>query len=314
MVLSDPIDRLGPQLPGETGLARRLRFHQSWYRSEVLGISAFGSTPAPASRPLGSILPIALAANGHNFTTRTAEHLYEQRRPQGWGIDPVRCTRYLTSSQALTLNFLAPLFAEPRWLVSALSSVLGRSDILDLDYAAVEHAPTQRSQFLGDMTRMDGFIILRCKTGYEAVVLEFKYADRFNSRDVRIVDRSTYRALAAKAAIWTDFDDVAAGRRFNQLVRCHALGASMLERETGSLRTTLVAIHHEKDVRAAQLVSGYRAQVCDPAAAAGLTLTKLCDHMAETADRRQLKIVETLRARYANEVGSEDWWELFMGS
>ena len=271
MSLSGPLDRFGPQLPGETGLAKRLRFHQSWYRSEVLGISGFGSTPAPASRPLGSILPIASAGDGRNFTTRTAEHLYEQRRTQGWGVDPVRCTRYLTSSQALTLNVLAPLFAEPQWLVNVLSSALDRSDILDVDYAAVEHAPSQRSRFLGDMTRMDGFLILRCRTGYEAVVLEFKYADRFNSRDVRIADRPTYQALAAKTAIWTDFDDVAADRSFNQLVRCHALGAAMLEHSTGSLRTTLVAVHHERDVRAAQLVAGYHAKLADPTTAAGLT-------------------------------------------
>ncbi|NMR32385.1 hypothetical protein HGO92_22310 [Arthrobacter sp. SF27] len=259
-------------------------------------------------------MPTALTAEGYNFTTPLAKRLYEERRTQGWGVDPVRCTRYLTSSQALTLNFLAPLFAEPGWLVRALSFALDRSDILDVEYAAVEYAPTQRSQFLGDMTRLDGFIILRCSIGYEAVVLEFKYADRFNSRDIRIVDQPTYRALAAKTAIWTDFDGVAVDRGFNQLVRCHALGASMLERATGSSRTTLVVIHHEKDTRADQLLASYRAQVRDPATAASFTLSKLCDHMAATADRQQQRTVETLRARYANEVGSQDWWQRFIGS
>uniref|UniRef100_UPI003F4958B1 PGN_0703 family putative restriction endonuclease n=1 Tax=Pseudarthrobacter oxydans TaxID=1671 RepID=UPI003F4958B1 len=311
---SDPLERLGPQLPGETGLAKRLRFHQSWYRSEVLGVSGFGSTPAPAARPLGSILPIALAASGRNFTTRTAEHLYEQRRAQGWGVDPVRCTRYLTSSQTLTLNVLAPLFAEPQWLVKVLSSALDRSDILAIDYAAVEHAPSQRSQFLGDMTRMDGFIILRCRTRYEAVVLEFKYADRFNSRNVQIVDRTTYQDLAARTAIWADFRDVAKDRSFNQLVRCHALGAATLEHSTGSMRTTLLVIHHEMDARAAHIVAGYQAKVADPTTAAGLTLAQLCDHMANTATAEQREIVATLRSRYANETGSDEWWELLTDS
>ena len=88
----------------------------------------------------------------------------------------------------------------------------------------------------------------------------------------------------------------------------------MLEHSTGSLRTTLVAVHHERDVRAAQLVAGYHAKLADPTTAAGLTLTELCDHMADTASVQQLKIVETLRARYANETGSEDWWGLFTDS
>src|SRR5687768_10941951 len=89
------LERIGPQLKGETGLAQRLRFHQSWYRLEVLGQDSFGSTPPPRSRALGSILTSDAAALGMNFSSAAAAELYSRRRAEGWGLDPIRCTRYL---------------------------------------------------------------------------------------------------------------------------------------------------------------------------------------------------------------------------
>lgn len=305
---SGPLCRFGPQLPGETGLAKRLRFHQSWYRSDVLGIADFGVTPKPTSRHLGSILPAAAAALGKNFTSDAAERLYLARRSQGWGVDPVRCTQYMTSSQALTLNFLGPLFASPTWLLDTISSVLARSDLEQVEFAAVEHAPVRRSNFLGDMTRMDAFITVRTASGHEAIVMEFKYADRFNSRNVQIVDQPAYRRLATDSAVWKDFDVVARDRNYNQLTRCHALGTSILHHDTGALRTTLMAVHHEKDVRAGQLIAGYASNLTEAATAVGLTLTELCNHMATTANREQRELVSMLRNRYATETGSEPWW------
>lgn len=222
----------------------------------------------------------------------------------------MRCTQYLTSSQALTLNFLGPLYAARGWLLRTLSSLLGRSDVLDVEFAGVEHAPIRRSQFLGDMTRVDAFIIIRCSHGYEAIVLEFKYADRFNSRDVQIFDQPKYRALATETAMWKNFEEVAVQRKFNQLVRCHALGAAMLQHETpGGRLTTLLAVHHEKDARASQLLADYRSHMSEPARAGSLTLADLCDHMAKTANVQQLEAVEALRTRYANETASEHWWQ-----
>lgn len=308
--MSERLERFGPLLPGESGLAKRLRFHQSWYRSDFLAIPDFGSTPGPVPRPLGSILPLYAADHGKNFTSPPAEHLYIKRRARGWGVDPVRCTQYLTSSQALTLNFLGPLYAAPGWLLNTLSSVLGRSDLLDIAFAAVEHAPARRSQYLGDMTRVDGFIVIRCRGGYEGIVLEFKYADRFNSRDVRIVDHPKYRALAARTDTWKNFDDIAVQRRFNQLVRCHALGVAMLQQETGASCTTLLVVHHGNDARAAQLVTDYGSHMSGAATAVGLTLAELCDHMAKTAGTiRQLRAVEALEIRYGSEAASERWWK-----
>jgi hypothetical protein len=159
------------------------------------------------------------------------------------------------------------------------------------------------------MTRVDGFIIIRCSHGYEALVLEFKYADRFNSREVQIFDQPKYRDLAAETAMWKHFEEVAVQRKFNQLVRCHALGQAMLQRATRGKTTTLLVIHHPKDARAGQLLFDYRSHLSEPARARSLTLAELCDHMARSADTKQLENVEALRTRYVNETASEYWWQ-----
>ncbi len=303
------IEKLGPQLPSESGLQKRLRFHQSWYRSEVLGIADFGSTPPPTSRPMGSILPERLAGQGENFTSQEAQDLYAKRRNEGWGVDPVRCTRYLTSSQALTLNFLGPLFSDYPWLIRTLNSILQRSDIQTIEFAAVEHAPAQRSAHLGDMTRIDGFLIFQSQHGYESLALEFKYADRFNSRILQIADNPKYLDLESRTNIWGDFKSAAKVPNINQLIRCHSLGASILLQKTGASRTTLITIHHDRDTKATQIIADYRAHVTDPMTARGLSLSELCIHMSNTADENKKSIVPNLTARYAVETGSQKWWD-----
>jgi hypothetical protein len=125
MPAASGLAELGPQLPAESGLPARIRFHQSWYRRLILGRAAFGAAPAYAGgRALGSILSAEDADAGLNFVTQSAKSLFTWRRRQGWAVDPVRCTSYLTSSQALTLNLFGPLRAAPAWASRVLSVLL----------------------------------------------------------------------------------------------------------------------------------------------------------------------------------------------
>ncbi|WP_420852702.1 hypothetical protein [Saccharomonospora piscinae] len=46
------------------------------------------------------MLTDADASLGSNFASNAARRLYERRRTEGWGVEPIRCTNHLTFSQA----------------------------------------------------------------------------------------------------------------------------------------------------------------------------------------------------------------------
>lgn len=175
---------------------------------------------------MGSILHPDDAAAGRNFTTPAAERLYLDRRRAGWGVDPVRCTGYLTSSQALTINLLAPLKEDPAWAARVLSGLLDR-EITAVSGLEIEYAPRRRSLHLGDMTRLDAWIRLETGSGPQGLALEIKYADRFSSRHLRVAENPRYRELARTTGLWDLDDERTRSRPVNQLLRCHALATHL---------------------------------------------------------------------------------------
>lgn len=300
---------IGPQRTEEPLFARRLRFHQSWYRSEVLGLKAFGTTSGKAPRPLGSILTEADALVGHNFINWSARELYLTRRASGWGVDPVRCTRYLTSSQALTLNLFGVLALSPQWTLDVLQSALDRTDFVKLLRLDVEFAPRRRSEHLHDMTRVDVLVEVLTGAGREFFGVEVKYADRFNSRRVD-VSREPYRALAAKSGLWLDADSTLRDQRVNQLVRCHALVTSLAWRASARESTpSMLVLHHEADRRAEATVRLYQSQVTASDAVRSASLSGFIRTMVDRArNDEQRRAAQDLHLRYAGEEASERLW------
>lgn len=307
------LERIGPQLKGESGLAQRLRFHQSWYRSEVLGQEEFGSTPPPRSRPLGSILTVYAAGLGMNFTSSTAHELYESRRAEGWGLDPTRCTRYLVSSQAFMLNVMAPLIQDFAWLTRTLDRLTDKpAHFLGVESVQIEFAPAKRSEFLGDMTRVDAFIVAKTPRGAEGIVLEFKYADRFNSRTLPLSSNPAYSALGGATGLWKSGNAALADPAVNQLLRCHALGAAVMAKHHGSMRTSLLAVHHDADLTAVSNVEKYRQHVAQPERVKGLTISSFLTAMtSEASSEKEAADVTRLQVRYADLSLSASPWQQF---
>lgn len=304
------MDLIGPQRRDEPVLSRRVRFHQSWYRAAVLGLPTYGETAGSSPRPLGSILSDHDALAGHNFTSRAGRALYERRRTAGWGVDPVRCTKYLTSSQALTLNLLGPLEASPRWAARVLGRLLGREDVSEVSRIWVEYAPRRRSEYLNDMTRIDALVEIRSRGGRELMVIETKYADRFNSRQVDIM-RAPYRDLAGRLGLWVDAEATLASVHLNQLVRCHSLAAALTDDLIGRASVpSLLVLHHHDDAASRVLVGEYAGHATEPNGIAARTLDAFTDAMiltAETTAERQ--IARALDLRYVAEHESELAWQ-----
>lgn len=292
---------LGPQRKGEPWLMRRTRFHQSWFRAHVLGLSRWGSTPGASGRPLGSVLHPEDAARGLNFTSVAALSLFEARRLEGWGVDPVRCTNALTSSQALTLNLFGPLVADKQRLAALLATILRRDDLEGVQDVRVEFAPRRRSEFLNDMTRLDVLAYAETANGVLPVVFEVKYADRFNSRKTP-TSTPPYEELAEQSGLWHN-DNVLLEPRFNQLVRCHALASAVSVADRASALPVLVVVHIAEDTGAAGLVDDYRLQVTDATLVRGVLLSDFVAAMGSSA--------EDLRERYCDMSPSQSDWTLY---
>lgn len=301
---------IGEQRSQESKFARRRRFHQSWYRAAVLRLSTYGATESRPPRPCGSILTDADAGLGLNFTSDAALRLYEQRRTEGWGVEPIRCTKYLTSSQALTLNLFGPLTDDLGWTARVLARVLERSDIIAVSRILIEFAPPRRSEFLNDMTRIDVAVVLQTETGPELLAVEVKYADRFSGRQVSM-DRERYRKLAEETGLWIDPSATFALKPINQLVRCHALATGLSQAWLGPApEPTLLVVHHADDTTSRSVVSSYRQHLTQTRLCREATLDEFVAALSlEARTPEQQFMADSLSVRYIAEEQSEPAWQ-----
>jgi hypothetical protein len=304
----DMLARIGPQIPREVGLPRRARFHQSWYRAAVLQ-REYGVLDG-SGRSLGSVLTHEDGRAGWNFTTPGAHRLYRLRRMAGWGVEPGRCERYLTSSQALTLNLFGLLGTEGGWLADVLAEVLRRDDIAAVIDTEIEYALPSPSRFLGDKSRVDALIRIATGAGPLCLVVEVKYLDRFNSRKLDLRGNEAYSRLAEASGIWDITQEGFYASAVNQLVRCHAVGASIQQAAGIPSMPILLLLHHPDDRSALSIAAKYRAVLAEETSFLTCGLDRFVAAMMVTAPtaHRVAEVVD-LRRRYLELDESEEWWQ-----
>lgn len=222
---------LGPIPASDSPLMRRVRVHQAWYRAEVLGVPSYGNL-AGSGRPCASVLPDFTAGMNLNFVGDDAAERYMDRRKNGWGVDPVRCEKYLTSSQALTFNMLAQAVSRPQACARLFNRLLNRHDLFSLESSDFEFAAQGTPYALGDKTLLDLLLRFRTDRGsLQVVALETKLADRFSTRRTIAANGESYSALAFRSGLWADFGAAVRENRTRQLARCHALAQSVQEQD-----------------------------------------------------------------------------------
>lgn len=309
------LQRIGPQRPGETGFAARARFHQSWFRYRVLGLPRFGVTSHHSgSRALGCLLTPEDAAEGHNFLSNEAKELYSERRKQGWGIDPIRTTSNMTSSQALTLNILGPLKADTRWATTVLSALL-HENLTTVDQLNVEYGPPNKMKLTGDRTIVDGWISAKAEAATVSAVIEVKYIDRFNSRNIDVATRKQYRRLAETTGMWDLDSNLAKDRAINQLLRCHGTGVAISQASHHTSLPKILIFHHPEDARASKIIHLYKQFLRDPDMCIPVPLDTLFRLMRCTAlEEAQRKLASSLISRYLKYSLSEDAWLFYKAS
>ena len=168
------------------------------------------------------------AARWLNFLGRSAAATYAARRTAGWGVDPVRCTKYLTSSQTLTFNMLSEVARQPEASARLFGFMLGRDDLAWLESADFEFSGVDTPYWLGDRTLVD--LLLRFRRtdgGLQVVAVETKLADRFSTRRTREMGGLRYQRLAERRPIWRDLQKSLDSNVTRQMTRCHALAQSV---------------------------------------------------------------------------------------
>ncbi|WP_157227322.1 PGN_0703 family putative restriction endonuclease [Nocardia asiatica] len=304
---------IGPVFFPESRLSTRIRFHQAWYRAGILGIERFGCMPAANGQvPKGSVLPPAAALEGKNFTSAEAFDWYTNRRAQGWGVDPIRCTAVMTSSQALTFNAFAPLRHCDRWFRVVLSNIFD-IDVKKIHRCEIEFAPSRPSLALGDKTRLDLWLLIATSSGSLSACIEVKYADRFSSRFLPVWKNDRYRDLTLRGNCnsWDLDSPQIRSRRINQLVRCHALTSFLGTSYECKNSARVAVIHHPDDAIALDIVDEYRSVVRQQSSIKSMDIKRLFEVMMDnSSSEEQRREVSTLACRYVQFDLSDPSWRL----
>lgn len=238
---------------------------------------------------MGSILPLEFSTEGANFLSDSAWHHYKERRKLGWGVEPYRCERYLTSSQALTFNLFSPLADDLSWFDRTLEE-------LGIPYKGVsrrmnlEFQPQLRGEGHLDKTVADAFV----EGENSGLVIETKLADQFSRR--RISDRALnfYSWINKEIPIWRDIDTGFAHGAQEQLARVHALGALASRGPS-----VLLFLHHPLDTLSHSKAETYRELLHRPDEFCVVDLDRFADGLLSTArSRDHRRYVANFRTRY----------------
>jgi hypothetical protein len=148
----------GPQYAKDNAFTARMRFHQSWYRSNVLKVP-YGTGPKPSNTTwFGNMLTYADGERGLNFLAPHIFELAKRRLAIKKGvIDPFRLFCNMLSSQPMCFNLFGPL-VDNLELATHLVQALLPDEIQTVSRVQFEYAPEPGRDYLNDRTAFDAFI------------------------------------------------------------------------------------------------------------------------------------------------------------
>jgi hypothetical protein len=256
---SQSLIELGPQCRSDSRFAARMRLHQSWYRTVVLGVP-YGTGPKSIDTTFyGNILKREHGAVGLNFLTPEIAQAARDRVAQGGGtVEPFRLFHNMLSSQPMCFNLFGPLI-QNHDLARRLFSAILPDPVSELTRVTIEWAPEPSDDYLSDRTAFDAFLEFRDADGrLHALGVETKLVEPFSQKKY---DGERYRRwMRVQGSPWRpDADDVVCHPRHNQLWRDHLLSVA-LRNQPGSPYATsrLMLIRHPGDPDCAEVLAGYR--------------------------------------------------------
>jgi hypothetical protein len=239
---------IGPQHKGDTPFTKRMRFHQSWYRANVLRMPC-GTGPGPQHiNKFGNMLTREDGARGLNFLTPAIFEVAKSRMEEEQGmVEEFRLLHNMLSSQPMCFNLFGPMVTDHK-LAKRLFNQIFPGEVKEIVNVKIEYAPEPASEYLDDRTAFDAFVdFIGPDNKCHFIGIETKLTEPFSQKEY---DGPAYRR-------WSDREDSPwlkeawpklANIRHNQLWRDHLLSVAMTVHSQSPYDSGfLMLIYHPKD-------------------------------------------------------------------
>jgi hypothetical protein len=218
------LERFGT-IPNETGLKRRIRIHQGWWRMNVLNEEPGEHPKDKENNVCNTIFDGKI--NKKNFLTpnsiKAVDTTVAEREEQDPGLmEQDRLYNNLLSSQPLCFNFFGELMADKDFGLKVLQNWW--PDLTKLTKVVFEYAP--KECYTADNSAFD--VVFEVSVGDKSglIGLECKYTDTFSSTEY---DKPEYREIYKKSRSFAaSYDDLKASK-YNQLFRNQLIAESLLQ-------------------------------------------------------------------------------------
>ena len=304
---------------GDNPFTARMRFHQSWYRRQVLRLKP-GPNLAAGGALYGSYLTAKDGEAGCNFLTRGIWRVVERRLEENRGIvnvgDKERLLRNLLSSQPMCFNLFAPLANALELGTRLLRALPGLPRDIKVTNVEIEFAPQPKRRYLNDATAFDAFVEYERANGSRGFVgIETKLTEPFSQTSYEF--KNGYSRWRDAGGWWwrgrakTQFPD----KRYNQLWRNHLLAFAMLHQRDGAYDEAFCAVlYPEEDTSCADAIQAYRLRLRPETKHTLLewTLGDVIDRWQELAKARSQRTwLADFRLRYLDLEASKAAWQAF---
>lgn len=241
----------------------RMRFHQSWYRKNILGLRG-GPNPHARGTLYGSQLTRKDGDAGRNFLTQGIWAVVQDRIAQNRGIvnvgDIDRLLRNLLSSQPMCFNLFAPLANNLDLGTRLMQALPGMPSNIKVTEVKIEFAPRPKRHYLNDATAFDAFVAYERPGGSRGfVAIETKLTEPFSQKSYDF--KEGYSRWRNEGDWWwrgrarRHFPD----KRFNQLWRNQLLAFAMLHQKDAVYDEAFCAVLYPKeDGSCADAIRAYR--------------------------------------------------------
>lgn len=226
MISQEQIEKVyGPKCSGDNPFAARARFHQSWYRQDVLKEDDYGFGPDKNS-PIryGNIL-VNGEMSGRNFLSPEIFEYAKYRTrflKSGETIKEYRLFNNMLSSQPMCFNLFFPLkrLFETNYKrgVKVISSCFPSLDISGIIGIDIEYLPYPVDGYLCDHTAFDAMILYLTGSGERNILaIETKYVEKLGVNSSS--DLTKQIELVNSCEIFNSYGIEMAQKGFGQLGR-----------------------------------------------------------------------------------------------
>jgi hypothetical protein len=177
-----PLD-YGPQYRRDSPFTARMRFHQSWYRAEVLKLP-YGTGPKINSKTsYGNMLTLEDGEKGRNFLRPHIFEVAKRRVAESKGmVDRFRLFCNMLSSQPMCFNLFGPLVDDAEY-ATRLFKLLLPGEIERVDKVRLEYSPEPVKEYLNDQTAFDAYVEYTSLDGSNAFIgFETKLTESFSRK------------------------------------------------------------------------------------------------------------------------------------